>query len=1326
MKKRFFCWIVLTVMITALLPMSDIFADTAETLLSFHFDDADDQALFSSGLIRGSVTFGEGDGTFGINGGYAKNGNSHTLYPLQTPLVRSENSGVYLEVEYDMMPLTATGSNESLGTVTIVEGTGNAGDAYVHGGGIQFYKKEPTNENSGLWTAFWNPGVHVGETPYEFGEWYRCKTVIQLNKDGAMTNAGVVDMYINGEKLATGKIYSSAFAAAENIRLYASSTTYGIDNLTVRKYTEANKPIEKGVLVKKLRDFEKKYKNYKETPDAKKYFDQAAAVYYNENATEAEITAAYDCLEQAAAAIFPGTKVVESDMEDGQNDFFTLSGSADAVNETSTAYGTGRVLSLSLPEGAAASRSFSPAVTLGTSSAENYFIIDLDVNAATDIMVSLTENTAVTIPGSGEWSRMRILVDRAAKTYQIYQNGIEIGSDSLGNATEISGISLTSAAGGMAQLDNISVFTAETSDAVVDKGAMLKEMRIAKAAGFGSKETAIMDAAFVSAERIFQNPAADAAEVSASAKKLAFLNLNLSATNDDAFQEIFVPGRGVDAENVVLQFNLHNGAQEGDISYDELFFNGASENDFEDVVFSDHNGELPSQVISSGNYDFISDSQIPKNVLVLTLADGTLVSQKNGIVLSKDNAKTWTKVGIHSAARLAYVDKQDNIYYTLKGSEVTEDEPIGLYQIRADENYETAHCVIDLSDLLGQVDSEGKTVSNDTDIIFHAIAEDDDGYIYAGRYCEPWVGSCLYVSRPGGQEFRVVDYRPDKQHTHFISVNHYVYPNEVYVSYDDSSNSPVCQITTDKGGYEEIRRLEEETGTTDFMTPLKATWENAEGTDGRWGKIVPSNDIAKRILAYSKKHFTQVPNPFRNTDYFGHFGVIDQSKIDENGYTDWSNLYAIGMGEANILGGPSVYRTTNPMEPEAYYPVIETTQGARRAIAPVPGIIIAGGLAGGAAQSPQMWISYDDGDTWSCAYTESFAISTAAGNGVGRTYSSQTAKVPVNFQGTAEAVNENQVILCGFGNYTPVRAKFGGDNYYGYSYCQVPYLPAEGMKLFVSIDKNQQITDYTYEAWKGDMAIRGVKSQPGEGDALRFTTEPEERGEIAVYSFDIDTDSDTQIYADVLATDNKKDETILSLAVDTLSGNIYNDADDTVLVSGSDIIKDGHFNVRIMVDYKKHTAGFFINGTPVAENLPVSASYCLPKELVLGIGDTEGGAYPAEVYYSNVSYGFGSSAAWIAKDLVMTSEGNPTDRITKGTVIESVTMEEGMTPGGTPVLMAALYNEDGVLSQVCTQTVSDSGSYDLNLISTEDNMTLRFYLFWDTESLMPVYLEKLF
>jgi hypothetical protein len=145
-----------------------------------------------------------------------------------------------------------------------------------------------------------------------------------------------------------------------------------------------------------------------------------------------------------------------------------------------------------------------------------------------------------------------------------------------------------------------------------------------------------------------------------------------------------------------------------------------------------------------------------------------------------------------------------------------------------------------------------------------------------------------------------VDFRADKQHCHNITVNRNVYPNEVYVTYDDSSQQPLCQVTVTHAGYEEIKN------NAHFMHPTAARSTGTEGSN----KKRPANETAEKLLSNSQKHFVQVPVPFANSDYLGYFGVIDKGEdkfyTASNGkrYTTQDNVYALGYGEANILGGP--------------------------------------------------------------------------------------------------------------------------------------------------------------------------------------------------------------------------------------------------------------------------------------------------------------------------------------------------------------------------------------------------------------------------------------
>ena len=173
---------------------------------------------------------------------------------------------------------------------------------------------------------------------------------------------------------------------------------------------------------------------------------------------------------------------------------------------------------------------------------------------------------------------------------------------------------------------------------------------------------------------------------------------------------ISVPGDLADLSNVVLRLALHYGSQEGDVSYDELFFNAGCNTDFSDIRFEDENGEfLDFSIESHGNYDFIKDSDSKQSWgAVLHLSDGTLVTiGGSGCTLSTDNGTTWTGVSI--AGDAFFVDSNDNIYCNYQQK---------VRKLYASTGYTTYSEVLDL------------TMYDDSIVYTLGTAEDDDGYIY--------------------------------------------------------------------------------------------------------------------------------------------------------------------------------------------------------------------------------------------------------------------------------------------------------------------------------------------------------------------------------------------------------------------------------------------------------------------------------------------------------------------------------------------------------------------------------------------------------------------
>lgn len=78
------------------------------------------------------------------------------------------------------------------------------------------------------------------------------------------------------------------------------------------------------------------------------------------------------------------------------------------------------------------------------------------------------------------------------------------------------------------------------------------------------------------------------------------------------------------------------------------------------------------------------------------------------------------------------------------------------------------------------------------------------------------------------------------------------------------------------------------------------------------------------------------------------------------------NFY-IGCGERNVLGGATLYKTTDYKDTKAYYTLFDNAQGVRDIINVVENsddVLIAGGCVGGAVMTEQLFLSEDRGETW--------------------------------------------------------------------------------------------------------------------------------------------------------------------------------------------------------------------------------------------------------------------------------------------------------------------------------------------------------------------------
>lgn len=121
--------------------------------------------------------------------------------------------------------------------------------------------------------------------------------------------------------------------------------------------------------------------------------------------------------------------------------------------------------------------------------------------------------------------------------------------------------------------------------------------------------------------------------------------------------------------------------------------------------------------------------------------------------------------------------------------------------------------------------------------------------------------------------------------------------------------------------------------------------------------------------------WTQLDVPYKNREYaFRYAG---------------ENFY-IGCGERNVLGGATLYKTSDYTDRSAYYPLFDNGQGIRditNVVADNDNILIAGGCIGAPVNTEQLFLSEDKGETWKTVFMRPYDIcSIPAGLGL-RTFS---------------------------------------------------------------------------------------------------------------------------------------------------------------------------------------------------------------------------------------------------------------------------------------------------------------------------------------------------
>ena len=111
---------------------------------------------------------------------------------------------------------------------------------------------------------------------------------------------------------------------------------------------------------------------------------------------------------------------------------------------------------------------------------------------------------------------------------------------------------------------------------------------------------------------------------------------------------------------------------------------------------------------------------------------------------------------------------------------------------------------------------------------------------------------------------------------------------------------------------------------------------------------------------------------------------------NDNAFRYAGEDFYIGCGERNVLGGATLYKTTDYNDPSAYYPLFDNGQGVRDIINVIEGsddVLIAGGCVDDTVHTQQLFLSEDKGETWETVLMwPSDTVGFGAGNGL-RTFS---------------------------------------------------------------------------------------------------------------------------------------------------------------------------------------------------------------------------------------------------------------------------------------------------------------------------------------------------
>lgn len=444
---------------------------------------------------------------------------------------------------------------------------------------------------------------------------------------------------------------------------------------------------------------------------------------------------------------------------------------------------------------------------------------------------------------------------------------------------------------------------------------------------------------------------------------------------------IDIPNTGEIVQNATIRLALHRGEKRGDNVWNEIFSNGFTQ-DFEGIRFFDEEGNHLKYVVEShGNYDFIKDSKIQCRPGLLHFADGRLVSF--------DSSRAWITTSSDNGETWTDFIQGYRPRWVDKRDRLYYQKSNSIYRVNSDgtENVlvlakETIESAIGIT-LTEQVNSPVMR--------WNEAQENDLSYsVYYGIYLNGNYSSATKEWTPHAQiwkcnendgSFHLAYDQKEAEHVHRISVDRATIPNVIYAGLDNTGSSHRPWIVRSVDGGN--------------------TWEDVSSG-----------------------------NPFQNRDY---------------GWTYIHNGIGFGGGETNILGGETLYKTTDVLDGSKCIPVLKTHQGIRGAMSPDNGrTILVTGTSCNTNGIAQIYMSEDYGDTWKTAFADEHRVLTASTAGYGnRAFTDYF--IP-------KGSKEKQVIATADDDVEgyALRCFFGENHYYALVYVNVGDIPHGGKRIVLN------------------------------------------------------------------------------------------------------------------------------------------------------------------------------------------------------------------------------------------------------------------------------------